>query len=79
MKSEGESYFIETDKHIIVTPRDYIGHSWSLHPGGPKFTIKCGACPATFKDRIPIIELPSVQCPNCGTWNELDIVPENEQ
>lgn len=44
----------------------------TLIPGGPKWTIACGACPATFRARIGHVDDPSVQCPNCGRWNVLN-------
>jgi hypothetical protein len=39
-----------------------------------KWTIGCGACPATFRKRVPYLDYPSVQCPSCGVWNRLDLV-----
>lgn len=41
--------------------------------GRPKWTISCGACPATFRARIPFIDNPTVKCPDCGAWNRLPL------
>jgi hypothetical protein len=55
----------------VVLPRGAAGWSMSLHPRGPKWTLQWGACPATFQERIPEVDNPTVQCPSRGTWNRL--------
>jgi hypothetical protein len=58
----------------VVPARDFSGYSMSfaqLWGRGPKFTIRCGACPATFTERIPLVDNPTVRCPHCHVWNEL--------
>lgn len=52
--------------------------SWNLNLlSGPKFTIKCGNCRYTFKERIIMMDYPSVLCPACGAINELNLVVES--
>jgi len=61
----------------VVTPKRAEGFniSWNLNLfSGPKWTIVCGKCEATFKARIPTIDYPTVVCPHCGAVNELDLV-----
>lgn len=62
-------------KSTVVNARGFSGFSASLHPAGPKFAIQCGACPATFRERVPVVEYPTVKCPECGAFNRLDVVP----
>lgn len=40
---------------------------------GPKWTITCGRCRATFKKRIPMVNRPGIVCPHCGVINVLPI------
>ena len=57
-----------------VRPISAQGHniSWNLNLlSGPKWVIKCGNCGHTFKERIPVINDPTVLCPACGAINEL--------
>lgn len=63
-------------KRTVVEPRSYSGSSATLlfWKGGPMFTVGCGACPATFRQRIPMIDEPTLQCPSCGAWNVLPLV-----
>lgn len=58
----------------VVDARDATGWDMSLHPAGPKWTIRCGNCPATFKARLPIIDQPTVKCPECGVFNLINVV-----
>lgn len=58
----------------IVQASEATGLNMSLHPAGPKWTIRCGACPATFRSRVPKVDNPSVQCPSCRVWNSLPFV-----
>ncbi len=44
-----------------------------LWGSGPKWTITCGDCEATFSKRIPVIDRPGIICPHCGTVNILRI------
>ena len=62
-----------------VTPKAARG--WSFTPLqlfglGPKFTITCGRCDATFQKRLPtpMVGCPGITCPRCGTVNELPLV-----
>ena len=49
--------------------------SWNLNLlSGPKWTIKCGNCYHTFRERIAVIDNPSIRCPACGAINELPVV-----
>lgn len=61
---------------MTVTPKDFTGWNMSimqLFGSGPKFTITCGGCEATFKKRIPMIDNPGVVCPHCGAVNKLPL------
>jgi DNA-directed RNA polymerase subunit RPC12/RpoP len=40
----------------------------------PKAIVKCGNCPATFKEKMPDSDYPTLQCPHCKAWNELPLV-----
>lgn len=66
------------DSDQVVSPRAYRGYGTSitlnLFGVGPKFTISCGGCPGTFTTRIPLVDSPTVRCPHCLSWNELDLV-----
>jgi len=60
-----------------VVPIRYSGMSMSivqLFGSGPKFTITCGNCSATFKKRIPMVDNPGIPCPHCGAVNVLDLI-----
>ena len=59
----------------VVDAAGYSGFAASIHPAGPKFTIQCGACPATFRARVPVVRFPTVKCPECGVFNQLDVQP----
>jgi hypothetical protein len=59
-----------------VEPAYFSGYGMSIAQfwgSGPKFTINCGACRFTFKQRIPMIDKPGVRCPNCGAVNVLPL------
>lgn len=58
---------------MIVQAWEARGLNMSLHPRGPKWTIRCGGCPATFRGRVPRVDYPTLQCPVCGAWNELPV------
>lgn len=60
-----------------VKVRAVDGWAMSLHPAGPKWSLKCGNCPATFQARIPRIDHPTIQCPSCGAWNDLPVTWED--
>lgn len=55
----------------ICSPRHASGWNMAFLGRGPKWTILCGACPATFISRIAIIGYQTVRCPDCGAYNEL--------
>jgi len=60
-----------------VEPNYWTCYSMSiaqLWGSGPKVTCNCGCCSMTFKQRIPIMDRPGIQCPNCGTINIIDVV-----
>lgn len=62
-----------------IAAHSYRGWSMSiaqLFGSGPKFTITCGNCRATFKKRIPMISHPGIVCPRCSTVNILDVVAQ---
>lgn len=44
-----------------------------LWGGGPKFTITCGSCLMTFKERVPMVNKPGIQCPGCRAINVLPV------
>jgi hypothetical protein len=61
----------------IVNPKSLRGYglSWNLNLfSGPKLTITCGNCEATFEKRVPIIDHPVVICPYCNSGNKLPLV-----
>lgn len=60
-----------------VEPKDARGMNKSitqLWGSGPKWTITCGACEGTFRERIPIIDEPGIACPYCHAINKLPLV-----
>lgn len=57
-----------------VTVAAGSGPSFSLHPGGPKWTFRCGACSRTWRERIPMIDEPTLPCPTCGVLNTVPVV-----
>jgi len=60
-----------------VKPKRAEGYevSWNFNLfSGPKWTIVCGNCEATFEKRIPLIDYPTVVCPHCNAINELNLV-----
>lgn len=59
-------------KYKVVEPRMFEGWNMCLW-GDPKFTIVCGECGVAFKKRIPMMNRPRVQCPTCGTINEIPV------
>lgn len=57
-----------------VTPAAASGYNMSfaqLWGSGPKWTITCGECSMTFKERIPMVDNPGIRCPGCGAINVL--------
>lgn len=44
-----------------------------LFGSGPKWTITCGSCNATFRKRIPMVDNPGIPCPSCSAINVLPI------
>lgn len=62
---------------MSVAPKAFHGWSMSiaqLWGGGPKFTITCGECEATFRRRISMVDNPGVVCPACHTVNVIPVV-----
>jgi len=69
-------------KYRTVKPKSMQG--WSFTPLQligltPKYTITCGECDFTFKNRIPMVDYPGIKCPNCGVINKLPVVVNNEE
>jgi len=42
---------------------------WNHFTGKKKWTITCGGCRHTWKEKVPIREPSSAICPSCGTQN----------
>jgi rRNA maturation endonuclease Nob1 len=60
----------------VVRPKNCTGYNMSfaqLWGSGPKWTITCGECEATFQKRIPMVTEPGIPCPHCGAVNKLPI------
>ncbi len=62
-----------------VKPKYFDG--WSLRPfvffgPGPKFTITCGNCERTWRERIPMVNNPGMECPTCKAINVLPLEVE---
>jgi rRNA maturation endonuclease Nob1 len=50
----------------------YLGANglWNIFTGRKKYTIVCGVCKHTFKDRVPFAtDRASALCPCCGAQN----------
>ena len=65
---------------MTVSPKSFSGYGMSiaqLWGSGPKFTIACGQCGATFTKRVPMVDDPGVPCPNCRAVNVLPLVVVN--
>lgn len=61
----------------IVNAASFQGmsYSWNLNLlNGPKFTIRCGKCSYTWRERIPMIDYPTLKCHECGVLNRLNLV-----
>lgn len=59
-----------------VTPSEASGFNMSLTQlwgSGPNWTITCGKCSMTFKERIPMVDNPGIRCPGCGAINVLPV------
>lgn len=56
-----------------VNAHYFEGWSMSLF-GSPKFTIICGECMCSWRQRIPMVNHPHVPCPACGTLNIINVV-----
>ncbi len=56
-----------------VRPKSASGFNFSLFGSGPKWTITCGKCSGTFRERIPMVNQPGVRCPYCGAINKLPL------
>ena len=61
------------ERYNVLRPIAFEGLNMSLHPSGPKLTITCGGCRATFRKRVPMVDNPGVTCPRCGATNVLPI------
>jgi phage FluMu protein Com len=65
----------------VVYPENFTGYNLtllSIFGIGPKFTIKCGECSYVFKDRIPLIDYPTVLCPHCDALNQFPFTVTTE-
>lgn len=62
---------------MSVRPKAFSGFTATLLQVfgiGPKFSITCGNCSMTFKQRLPTgIDYPGVRCPGCGEINEMPL------
>ena len=61
---------------MSVRPLRASGYSFSvmqIFGKGPKWSITCGKCRATFETRIPMIDFPGIPCPSCREVNILPI------
>ena len=66
-------------KNNIVEAEYFSGFNISifqLFGLGPKFTIVCGKCLYTFRQRVPVMDNPTVLCPHCGIINVLPLEVE---
>ena len=50
----------------------FEGWNFSFWGGSPKWTLTCGHCHHTWRQRIPLVDEPRLLCAACGTLN---IVP----
>jgi len=58
-----------------VTPTTIHGNGLYNHfTGRKKWTITCGACGHTWKEKVPIHEPSSAICPCCKAQNKWSIV-----
>lgn len=57
----------------VVKAAEYYGAAASLL-GAPKFSIKCGNCGFSWRERIPHVDNPRLLCRVCGVLNQLDVV-----
>lgn len=46
----------------------------TIHPRGPKISVRCGSCGGTFAQRPGVRGLVQLACPHCRTVNVLDLV-----
>lgn len=64
-------------KPVIAKVVSGYNVSWNLNfLSGPKLTIMCGKCAYTFQERMPLMDYPTVICPNCKTVNGIPFVYE---
>lgn len=66
-------------KPSIVRPIALSGWNMSiaqLFGSGPKLTVTCGGCRATFRKRVPMVDAPGLACPHCGAVNVLPLTVE---
>ena len=61
----------------VVKAHAYSGmnFSWNLNIlSGPMTQIQCGECYKIWKERIALMDYPTVECPRCRTINQLNLV-----
>jgi hypothetical protein len=56
----------------MVKPISAEGYNLSIFGKGPKWTITCGKCRNTFKERLPMVDHPGIECPRC---KEVNVIP----
>ncbi len=56
----------------VVQPKSARGLNIGLLGKGPKWVIQCGSCKNFFKERLPMVNAPLVQCPYCKTFNKFE-------
>lgn len=53
--------------------------SWNLNLfNGPKFDLRCGKCRHGWRERIQMVDYPTVTCPRCNTVNEIPLITTTE-
>ncbi len=66
-----------TDKIVQIARYQGMSHSWNLNLfSGPKWALQCGHCRHSWRERIPLMDYPTVTCPRCHTVNRIPIVIE---
>ena len=64
----------KTVKRKTVRPASATGYNMTLLQlagVGPKWTVTCGECLASFTKRLPLVDNPGLVCPHCGVVNQM--------
>lgn len=65
-----------------VTPASASGWNMSLAQIfglGPKWVITCGVCGRTWKERLPMVDNPGLECPSCKTINVIPVEVKRDE